>query len=80
MKKLFRINERLRSQPWYTEDVYELVKIYEERVMLHFGTDCKWRSIETGLEMHRWNREFEPLPIEESIKINRDLKLNELID
>jgi len=74
--KLYRMHEKWIHQSWYdSNSVFQLVKITENR-MQHFGVDCMWKNVETGLILNQWDRTMRELTKEECREFNLSIVLN----
>jgi len=44
--------------------------------MQHFGVDCMWKNVETGLILNQWDRTMRELTKEECREFNLSIVLN----
>jgi hypothetical protein len=78
MIKLYRMKGEYSRQNWYTNDVFELDYIYNDRYMTNFGTDCTWINFRTKEKINIWDRCMRIITEEESKSLVREYNLEKL--
>ncbi len=73
----YKIKDIYIKQRWYTNDIFILVKSFDDRYIAAFGTDCTWKSIITGKTKNLFDTYMKRLSIEECREINTSIILNE---
>ncbi len=78
MRVLYKIREEYMYQSWYSDGVFQLDFIYQERYMQSFGTDCLWKNFKTGETINIWDRCMRRVTPEERKELVREYNLQQL--
>lgn len=62
LRKIYKIRDEYKEQPWYNKDYYLFVR---ENIRTHYGNDCTYCNLTTGELVYNWSRVFNKITNDE---------------